>query len=89
MELKAYMKSLQRKERAEFLRLLSCHPLYVYSISSGKRRPGPELAREIVSASRGKVRLCDLRPDIWPRRGKSSGDDGAAAASATDPACVA
>jgi hypothetical protein len=80
MELKAYMKSLKRKARADFFERLSCHPLYLYSISSRRRRPGPQLAREIVAASGGKVRLYDLRPDIWPPPSK---------AAATDPACIA
>lgn len=34
-------------------------------VANGHRRPSPELAFKLVTASKGRLRLSDLRPDLW------------------------
>lgn len=36
-------------------------------VANGHRKPSPELAKKIAAASGGRVKLADLRPDLWGR----------------------
>ena len=38
---------------------------YLIQLAGKHRQPSPELARRLVKASRGKLTLSDLRPDLW------------------------
>ena len=39
--------------------------VYLYHIALGHRKPSPTLSRKLVEASKGRMKLSDLRPDIW------------------------
>ena len=34
-------------------------------VANGHRKPSPELAKKLAAASKGRITLSDLRPDLW------------------------
>ena len=70
MRLHAYWKTLTPTEKADYAAAAGTTAGYVKQLTGGHAKPGPSLARKLAKASRGKVRLSDLRPDIWPAAGK-------------------
>ncbi len=40
-------------------------PSLISQVANGHRRPGPNLAKRIHDATGGRVKLRELRPDIW------------------------
>lgn len=68
MKLADYLLS-KRGRRDELARKLGCSPQYLWQISSGwkGRRPSVALALRIQKATRGKVRVADLIPELAGR----------------------
>ena len=62
MNLAAFLETADRKMLA---RKLKTHEQYLYQIATGRRKPGPVMARRIHEATAGAVRLDELRPDVW------------------------
>ena len=66
MTLRQYWFSLSKPDQAAFLAAVGTSRGNFAALRCGMKRPGPEMARKIFSASGGKVPLHVLRPDIWP-----------------------
>lgn len=56
---------LERADRKALARVLKTHEGYLYQIATGRRKPGPVMARRIHEATLGVVTLESLRPDVW------------------------
>lgn len=56
---------LERADRKLLARKLQTHEGYLYQIATGRRKPGPVMARRIHEATAGAVTLESLRPDVW------------------------
>jgi hypothetical protein len=52
---------------------------YLIQLAGHHRKPSPDLSRKLVKASRGKLTLPELRPDLWGN-GASGASEKAAAA---------
>ena len=82
MTLKQFLRSLNADERARFWEKLDrdtrSRRMYIYQLSSGQRRPSPDMAMELELATGGKVAKWELRPDIWPRPKRSARAEAAA-----------
>lgn len=66
MELSDYIANAER--RAELARALDTDPVYLWQLATRWRnkRPSPEMARRIETATGSAVTKESLRPDIWP-----------------------
>lgn len=55
---------LEKKQisKAKFAELLGVHESFIHKICKGTRRPGVELAREIIKHTKGKITLDELLP---------------------------
>jgi DNA-binding transcriptional regulator YdaS (Cro superfamily) len=56
---------LERADRKLLAAKLQTHEGYLYQIATGRRKPGPVMARRIHEATLGVVTLESLRPDVW------------------------
>jgi hypothetical protein len=65
MTLKQYLRECTTEQRKALWHDNPNRRLYIYAVSSGKRRPGPQAAREIEQLTGGKVTRAELRPDLW------------------------
>jgi DNA-binding transcriptional regulator YdaS (Cro superfamily) len=68
MKLADYLLS-ERGLRAQLANKLGCSPQYLWQLSSGwkGRRPSVAMALKIEKATRGKVRVVDLIPELSRR----------------------
>ncbi|HEX7911741.1 MAG TPA: hypothetical protein VF534_27120 [Paraburkholderia sp.] len=64
MDLRTYFLTTKRAQREEFAVALEVNVDYLYHCSRGKRKPGTELCKRIVSLD-PRFTLGELRPDIW------------------------
>jgi hypothetical protein len=65
MTLKQYLRECTTEQRKALWHDNPNRRLYIYAVSSGKRRPGPQAAKEIEQLTGGKVTRAELRPDLW------------------------
>jgi hypothetical protein len=65
MTLKDYLKQATTEERRSLWNNDPSRRQHIYGISSGRRRPSAQMAREIERLTGGMVTRADLRPDIW------------------------
>jgi hypothetical protein len=65
MTLKDYVRGMSAKHKGDLCRECGITRAYLYMLAKGDRKPGVELARQLVDSSRGILTLPELRPDIW------------------------
>jgi hypothetical protein len=65
MTLKDYLRQCTSEQRQTLWRGDPNRRKYIYAVSNGDRRPGPETAMEIERLTGGKVTRAELRPDLW------------------------
>lgn len=65
MKLSDYLEFLDASERQAFADRAGTTVDYLQQLKGGHRKPSVELSRRFVSASNGKLKLHELRPDIW------------------------
>jgi transcriptional regulator with XRE-family HTH domain len=65
MKLAELLPNLTRAERDALAAAAGTAPVYLSQIAKGLRSPSPKLARRLVDCE-PRLRLSDLRPDIWP-----------------------
>lgn len=71
MKLSEYLRKMPRGYRFKLAKILKCHPAYISHISTGYRKPSPQMAVEIEKATNNEVSRYDLRDDaehIWGKR---------------------
>jgi hypothetical protein len=64
MTLKQYLRQCTTEQRHALWHTPSRRK-YIYAVSNGDRRPGPQAAIEIERLTGGKVSRAELRPDLW------------------------
>lgn len=62
MTLKDYLETADAKALAK---AAGTKRVYLTHLAHGHRKPSVKLAQRIAAATRGRVSLSDLRPDIW------------------------
>lgn len=65
MELKQYLDELEPQQREAFAKRAGTNTAYLIQLAGKHRAPSPKLAKALVAASRNKLSLSALRPDIW------------------------
>jgi DNA-binding transcriptional regulator YdaS (Cro superfamily) len=65
MDLKAYLDDLEPEQREAFAKRAGTSPAYLLQLAGKHRAPSPKLAKALVAASRNRLSLEALRPDIW------------------------
>lgn len=61
MKLVEYLEK-KKISKAQFAQMLGVNDSFIYKICAGTRRPGVELAREIIKLTKGKIKLDELLP---------------------------
>lgn len=66
MDLHSYVKSLKTRSAKEaYAQTAGTTYHYLHQLICGGRRPSTALCKELSDASKGKVKLKELRPDVW------------------------
>lgn len=60
-----YYEALSTAQKLEIARRANTAPIYLYQIARGLRKPSPDMAKRLHSASGFVVSLHALRPDVW------------------------
>ncbi len=66
MELKQYLRSLNKEQKQQLADEVGTSVHYLRHLAHGRRNAGHKLARKIQEASGHQVTLSELRPDIYP-----------------------
>jgi DNA-binding transcriptional regulator YdaS (Cro superfamily) len=64
-----FLNQLTLAERKALAAELGCHWNFLEQLRYRCKRPGPIFAQKLAKASGGRVRLHEMRPDIWSRSG--------------------
>lgn len=67
MKLLDYIRTDGRPNAAEkaLAEAVGTNERYLWQIATGRRKASPALAKRIETATGGKVKKAELRPDIW------------------------
>jgi hypothetical protein len=65
MDVKTYLKETDRALAEAVAARAGTTYDYLIQLAGQHRKPSPDLARKLVKASRGKLTLGELRPDLW------------------------
>ena len=65
MDVKTYLKDTDRGAAEIMAAKAGTTYDYLIQLAGKHRQPSPDLARKLVKASRGKLTLSELRPDLW------------------------
>jgi DNA-binding transcriptional regulator YdaS (Cro superfamily) len=65
MKLKKYFEDEPRGAKQEMATYLGITATWMSLLISGKKKPSPELAKQIEKATQGLVKRKELRPDIF------------------------
>jgi hypothetical protein len=67
MTLRELLDVLTHEEKVALAEKAETTYIYLFQMAAGARSPSPKLARKLAAAD-SRLKLADLRPDIWGRQ---------------------
>ena len=67
MDMKTFLKKKSRQQREAIADEAGTTVAYLWQIAGGHSKPGAILCRKIEAATKGKVKVAELRPDIFKK----------------------
>lgn len=74
MDKQTYWAKLSPADKTDLAKRAATSKAYLSQIIHNFRSPGPAFARKLHELSGKKLRLSDLRPDIWTQAPSSDGE---------------
>lgn len=65
MDVKTYLAETDRAAATTMATKAGTTYDYLIQLAGNHRKPSPDLARKLAKASRGRLTLPELRPDLW------------------------